>query len=646
MAAPKQAALPNALERAIATLSPAWALKRHQARVATAMTGGYAGASYADRFANWMPRGGDADADTVRDLPTLRARSRDLVRNSPIGTGAIETLVTHAVGTGLSMQSRIDAKKLGLSEEQAVEWQNNTDREFRLWAESFLCDATEQQNFYGLQSLVYRSFLESGDVFPLLADIKRANWPFRLAVQVIEADRVCNPDGKLDSEKITAGIERNERGAPVRAHIADRHPGKYVVTKDTKWQAVEFTNSANGRRNLLHVMRKLRPGQTRGVPILAPIIDSVKQITRYSVAEVDAAVNSAAFSLFVKMDPEAFEGLFTDTEDQTAYMNSAKQWDGSIQSGKAVNLLPGEEIQSAAMARPNPNFDPFIQAFMTQIGMALNIPKEVLAKHFNASYSASRAALLDFWRTVRVAREFLATYFCQPVYEEWLADAVALGRISAPGFYNDPAIRSAWSCTRWAGDGPGAIDPEKEANAAEKRMKIGLTTLPEEIVAYDGGDFDTKHREAVRVKKLRDEAGMGEQPKPPPGEGFGGGNPKPGEPDKDDEDPDMRNNGLLAALTALASREPTANVSVHLPQGLELSIPTPVINVAAPVVNYEPPSITVEAPVVNLEATTPEAKVIVIDRTEPAKAAAPAGFNVLRDANNKIIGIEAVTNGD
>ncbi len=641
MAAPKLAELPNALERAIAAISPSWALSRHQARVATAMAGGYVGASYADRFANWMPRGGDADADTVRDLPTLRARSRDLVRNSPIGTGAIETLVTHAVGTGLSMQSRIDAKRLGLGAEQAVEWQANTDREFRLWAESFFCDATEQQNFYGLQGLVYRSFLESGDVFPLLADVPRDGWPFRLSVQVIEADRVSNPDGKGDTDRITAGIERNERGAPVRAHIADRHPGKYVVTKAVNWQAVDFMNTATGRRNLLHVMRKLRPGQSRGVPILSPIIDSVKQITRYSTAEVDAAVNSAAFSLFVKMDPDAFGDLFTDTADQNAYIDSAKQWDGSVQSGKAVNLLPGEEIQSAAMARPNPNFDPFIQAFMTQIGMALNIPKEVLAKHFNASYSASRAALLDFWRTVRVAREFLATYFCEPVYQEWLADAVALGRISAPGFFNDPAIRAAWSGAHWAGDGPGAIDPEKEANAAEKRTDIGLTTLPEEIVAYDGGDFDTKHREAVRVKKLRDEAGLSEQPKPAPGAAPG----KPGQtgkpqPAEDDEGEDMANTQLVAAITALASREPTANVSVHLPQGLELSIPTPVINVAAPVVNYEPPVVNVAAPIVNLEATTPEAKVVVIDRTESKAPEAPKGFTVIRDANNKIIGIQ------
>lgn len=531
---------PNLLERAISAVSPSWALKRHQARVATAMTGGYTGAGMSDRFSNWMPGSGDANADTIRDLPTLRARSRDLVRNSTIACGAIEVQVSHVVGTGLSMQSRINADFLGLDEDAANDWQANTEREFNLWAESLLCDASRQQNFYGLQALVFRSYLESGDVFPYLADLPRQNWPFRLAVQVIEADRVSNPEGKQDTDQITAGIERDEYGAPIRAHIADRHPGRYVITKNVKWKPVDFVDSASGRRNLLHIMRKLRPGQVRGVPMLSPIIDAVKQISRYSTAEVDAAVNSAALAIFLKMDPEAFTDLFSDANDQKTYLDAAKQWDGSIQSGKAVNLLPGEEAQSLALNRPNPNFAPFVDGFLTQIGMALNIPKEVLVKAFNASYSASRAALLDAWRTFRIAREFLAAYFCQPVYEEWLADAVALGRINAPGFFNDAAVRAAWCGTTWSGDGPGSIDPEKEANAAEKRMEIGLTNLPEEIVAYDGGDFETKHRVAMRVKQMRDEAGMGKQPKPAPAPAANPPQPaRPAEPDPEDpEEPE------------------------------------------------------------------------------------------------------------
>jgi lambda family phage portal protein len=218
-------------------------------------------------------------------------------------------------------------------------------------------------------------------------------------------------------------------------------------------------------------------------------------------------VNSAVFATFVKMDPDTFAEVFDDSA-QSSYMASAKSWDGTLKSGAAINLLPGESVESPNPGRPNPNFDPFVSAIMRQVGRALNIPHEVLTKHFQASYSAARAALLDAWRVFRIRRAWLASRFCQPVYEEWLADAVADGLVKAPGFFADPFVRAAWCRTTWSGDGPGALDPLKEAQAAEKRVQVGITTLPEEIIAYDGGDWQQKHEVSARVMRERVEAGL------------------------------------------------------------------------------------------------------------------------------------------
>ncbi len=474
-------------------------------RRAMALSGGYTGGQYADRFAYWSPGGGNADWHIARDLQSLRDRSHDLVRNSPIAAGAIETQVANVVGTGLSLQSRIDAALLGLDDDTAAEWQTSTEREFCLWAESRRADATEDQCFYELQDLVFRARAESGDVFVMLPEVDEPGWPYRLRVQVIEADRVDTPNGMPQDGNITQGIERDAGGRPVAAHIADRHPVSYGTGK-VNWQRVPF-RGASGRLNLLHLKRKLRPGQTRGVPELAPIMAQLKQLDRFSTAEVDAAVNSAAMAVFVTMNPDAFETLFEDV-DRDTYMQSASGWDGGLQSGKAVNLLPGEGVESPTPGRPNPQFEPFFQAVMKQIGIGLNIPHEVLAKHFQSSYSAARAALLDAWRTFRIRREWLASNFCQPVYEEWLAEAVLAGRVKAPGFFRDPLIRRAWCGSTWSGDGPGAIDPLKEIEAAKERMAAGVTTLAEEVVAYDGGDWEVKHRQREREVSERVEAGL------------------------------------------------------------------------------------------------------------------------------------------
>lgn len=517
----------NALDRAIAAVSPGWAKNRMRDRMAMALGGGYFGGSKRGRpaFAGWNPGVSDADGDISPDLVDLRAYSRDLARTSALGGGAINTNVTNVVGTGLSMQPSPDAAFLGLSEEETKDWIDHAQREYKMWAESTDCDITRTQNFYGLQSLGYRSALESGDVFVL--PTSAGNGIYKLALQIIEADRCCNPGWKADTATLVQGIEFNENGAPKKYHFSNAHPGARNRA-GMAWTGVDAFGAQSGRRNVLHLFDRRRPGQSRGVPYLAPVIGSLKQLTRYSEAEISAAVISAAFAVFVKMDPNAFDELFTNDAAKNAYISGATKWDGSVGAvgdldnpGKAVNLLPGESIEAPNLGRPNSEFDPFVMSVLRQIGVGLEIPFEVLVKHFTASYSAARAALLDAWRFFRTRRDWLVTYFCQPVYEMWLEEAVALGRIQAPGFFADPAYRRAWCAAVWTGDGPGSIDPLKEANAAEKRIDLGISTRSAESILHDGIDWETKHRQRVREETARKKDGLApaekqpNQPNPP-----------------------------------------------------------------------------------------------------------------------------------
>lgn len=514
------AALPkvqaNLLDRAIAVVSPGWAKARLRDRAAIAVAGGYFGGGGRGRrpgLANWNPGAADADADIAPDLADLRALSRDLARTSPLAGGAISNVVTNVVGTGLAVQPSPDFEFLGITDpEEQKAWINTARREYLLFAESCDCDLTRGQNIYGLQSTGFRSVLESGDVF-FIPTMSGQGRPYRLALQMIEADRICNEGFRADSAGLVQGVELDSHGAPIRYHIANQHPGARQRA-GMSWTKIEaFTPS--GRRNVLHIMDRRRPGQTRGVPYLASVIEPLKQLTRYSEAEVSAAVISAAFAVFVKMDAEAFQSLFDDNT-ATQYLDGAtrSRWDGTIPQadmnapGKAVNLLPGESIESPALGRPNSEFDPFFMACAKQIGVGLELPVEVILKAFNSSYSAARAALLDAWRFFRGRRDFVATYFCQPVYELWLEEAVALGRVRAPGFFADPAWRRAWSGAVWTGDGPGSIDPLKEVVAARERVAAGISTVAAESLLHDGVDWEVKHRQRVRENDARRRDGL------------------------------------------------------------------------------------------------------------------------------------------
>lgn len=181
----------NTLDRFISYFSPTAGFVRARARAQAKVMEAYIWASYSRQsMRGWLTSTGDADADTLNDLPTIRERSRGLHRNTPIARGALSTCRTNVVGSGLRLQSSIDREFLGMSDEEADAWERQAEREFNLWAKSKDCDASRTENFYQLQGQVFLMTLISGDVFVVMPQKPRPNMPYDLRLQVIEADRV------------------------------------------------------------------------------------------------------------------------------------------------------------------------------------------------------------------------------------------------------------------------------------------------------------------------------------------------------------------------------------------------------------------------------------------------------------------------
>lgn len=512
----------NLLDKTISIISPSTALKRVEARrklsvvenVWSQNAGGYGkhGASYAKKsLIGWLTRGTDADTDIVDNIETLRARSRDLYMGAPISTGAVKTVRTNVIGSGLALNSQIDAKYLGLTEDQAREWEENTEREWRLWAESVDCDAERRQNFYQLQSLVLLSALISGDVFVTMPIIKRPGSIYDLRIGLIEADRVCNPVNPPPpaNANILGGVEIGQYGETVAYWVSKYNPNAFprlTVQIQNEWKRVLAFGKTTGRRNVLHIMADVeRPAQRRGVPMLAPVIESLKQLSRYSDAELMAAVVSGMFTVFIKSNTPnsplntAFDPAMQIDKDPNAY---------ELGNGSIVALEDGEEVQTVNPGRPNTAFDGFVTSMCRQIGAALEIPYELLLKNFTSSYSASRGSLLEAWKMFRMRRKWIIGNFCQPVYEEWLTEAVLKGRIQAPGFSDDPAIKAAWCGAEWYGDCQGQLDPMKEANAAKVRVEEGFSTREREAAELTGMKYEAIHAVRKREEAMRKADGL------------------------------------------------------------------------------------------------------------------------------------------
>ncbi|MGN0885793.1 MAG: phage portal protein [Candidatus Spyradenecus sp.] len=503
-----------------AALDRAVAKKRLDAlNAATGSGAGYGkfGASYARKsLMGWLTRGHDADADIVDNIETLRARSRDLYAGSPLASAALKTARTNVIGSGLALNAQIDAKLLGMTDEQAREWEENTEREWRLWAETVDCDAERKQTFYQLQSLVLLSALMSGDVFVTMPFIPRKGSVYDLRVGLIEADRVCNPVNPPPPADvdILGGVEVGQYGEAVAYWVAKYNPNafpRFPAKLRNEWKRVLAFGRTTGRRNVLHIMCDVeRPAQRRGVPMLAPVIESLKQLERYTDAELMAAVVSGMFTVFVKSNsPNTPLGQMFDPSMQ---IDKADPNSYELGNGAIVGLEEGESVDVANPGRPNTAFDGFVTAILRQIGTALEIPYELLIKHFTSSYSASRAALLEAWKMFRMRRDWMVCNFCQPVYEEWLTEAILKGRIQAPGFFDDPAIRAAWCGAEWYGDCQGQLDPLKEANAAKVRVEEGFSTREREAAELTGMRYESIHAIRAREEAMRREDGLAVDP--------------------------------------------------------------------------------------------------------------------------------------
>ncbi|MCX5513429.1 phage portal protein [Kaistia algarum] len=527
-------ASPTMLDRVVGYFNPRRGVERMGARAMLALAGGYESGQRDKRsMRKWRPAAKSGNTDTLGDLSDLRGRSRDLVRNNPLATGAIQTTTVNVVGDGLQLRSRIDRELLNLSEDEAAAWQKTAEREFEEFCRT--CDFAAAQSFWEMQQLAFRSVLESGD----LLVVRKWRAPSRsevygTRVQLVESDRLCNPDRKMDTASMAGGVEIGANGQAKAFHVASRHPDDFGVGPLT-WQAQPARDAASGDVIAFLLAERLRPDLVRGVPYLAPVIETLKKIGDYTDYEATAALISAMFTVFVTNADSGDDVPVVGTDDPSPVIDRRKEI-ALEDAGAIVELGSGQDVKIANPGRPNEAFDGFVMALCRQVGAALGIGHEMLVKHFTASYSASRASLEMAWQFFRVKRSWLAWNFCQVIYEWAIEEAIARGRIEAAGFFEDPLIRQAWLRSRWNGPVRINLDPKKESDADKQDIELGVRTRQDVIDERTGGsgsDFDTVTEQLGREKAARERAGLGGSVDPPPAQ-PGMTDPQPDQNDQQD----------------------------------------------------------------------------------------------------------------
>ena len=471
-----------------------------------------AGASISKRaLKGFIANSGAPFEDIDFNNKTLRQRGRMLYMASPVASAAINTNRTKVVGSGLHMRCAINRSVLGISEEEAERWEKQVEAEWEMWAgKKENCDALGMNNFYELQQLAVKSWLMSGDIFALLKryDATEQN-PYTLRIHLIESDRISTPSDvkevgavnitegtTKDGNKIHDGVEVDKQGKVVAYHICNVYPGQITADK-AEWVRVLARGERTGIPNVLQVMDAERPDQYRGVTYLAPVIETLLQLRRYTESELVAALVQSYLTAWITTASDTTDFPFNEVgagdidgapgEQLDEISDSPNEYE--MGPGTINHLAPGETVTLGNPNIPTAGFESFVKMISKMSGASLELPYDVLMKEFNSSYSAAKGALEEAWETFKMRRSWFINDFCDQIYEAWLAEAVAIGRIKAPGFFVDPLVREAWSSAQWDGPAQTHLDPTKEAEANEKLVAHGWKTNEQITREYYGGDW-------------------------------------------------------------------------------------------------------------------------------------------------------------
>lgn len=457
----------NLVDRFVGYFNPEAGLKRKRARIASDMVErAYEGAAKGRRTDSWLVNTADANTEIASTDGLIVQRSRDLIRNNPFARRAIDVIVSNTISHGIQGEFK-DLK--GKKDE-------NLNLLWKQWAESPRCDYVGVHNIYGLQALAMRTVVESGEVIVRKMRVKPTDLdPLPMKLMVLEPDYI---DSKKEGKGIVQGIEYDSTGRKLAYWLFDKHPG------DAK--AGQQTSKRVPVGEVVHVLRVDRPGQSRGLPWVAPVVIALRELDEYMDATIVKQKVAAAFAAFVR-----------DIE-MPSDLKKSPPLSEKIEPG-AIEILPsGKDV-----VFPSPpsvsDFDPFVKSIIRMISVGFGVTYEALAGDYSmVNFSSARMGWLEFHRNVEAWRWLMFIPQFNDGISGWFLEAASL-----IGYARDPLnFVAVWTPPRRE-----MIDPTSETAAAINAIRGGIKSYPEAIREL-GDDPERKLEEIKQFNDLLDKLGI------------------------------------------------------------------------------------------------------------------------------------------
>ncbi len=619
-------AAPTLSDRIVAWIAPGAGVKRAHARRVLA----YFEAAVPSRLNKNRRETGGANDAVLRAGAGLRQIARHLEQNYDLALGVLNTLVNNIVGpSGIGIEPqprRADGTIDDALAKQIIEL-------YKDWCTA--PEVTRQHNWASAQRLLCRSWMRDGEVFSqtvagTLATLDhRTKVPF--SIEMLEADMVPMDLNGAAPLQVVQGIEVNAWGAPTGYHVYKSDP----ASQGTLYAAGQTKRIPAA--NMLHIKNVHRIRQMRGVSVFASVLNRFDDLKDYEESERVAAKIAASMAAFIKKgSPDDYAA---PTEGETS--RAMKMRPGMIFD----DLRPGEEIGMIDTNRPNPNLETYRSGQLKAIAAGAGPTFSSIARTYDGTYSAQRQELVEGYAIYgTLANEFIGR-IVQPVYEQFIATAIAAGLLKVPAGVRLETLDDA----AYMPPAMPWIDPLKEAKAWGELEDRCYVSGPEVIRRRGGNPGDTLEQQSrwLKEKEASDipvnaanvaapdsaqmvaEAMAGQMTEVVNGHGqtFASAQAATGAMASRLADVVRAQGDSFADAVAKAAARPM-DVTVNL-QGAQ---PAPVVNItndvhvpdaAAPVIQVHPSAVQVvaeaAAPVINITNEVQPAEVVV-NNTHPARA--------------------------
>lgn len=466
--------LGTAMDDIVSVFSPEAAVKRRNWRIAY---GGYEAATPSRKDLPFM-NDGRAEQFNSASRTAVRARVRNIERNSDVASSILCTLESNIVGSKLNFQAASKDKAFNkVVEELFNEWQHSEN-----------CDITGAQNLTEITKMIVRRWVIDGGI--LITYCYDKKMPYGIQLQLREVDDLTTDNNPLleSGNMICNGIELTRYGKPVAYYLNQYTPGGIEDLAPERIEAsrVDF------------LWTKQRPTQYREMSNLAKSAVRITDLEDYNDAVAFQQKTAACTSAFIETDN-------FNTAPGRPVNNDRGSKISDLQAGSIRYLKPGEKVKPFIPTGQAAEVENYIITQLRMISAGQGLSLESATRNVErVNYSSARQNMLADQKTYKDVREFLIEHFLRKMYKRFVQACYLMGKLDGTSFdINNPDY---YKC-KWLTEGMPWIDPLKEANANNIQLGNGGLSF-QKFCADNGVDWRERLEEMKEVQDYCDELGV------------------------------------------------------------------------------------------------------------------------------------------